>query len=276
MVFFSEKENSEISKDLFICHCHRDKSFARRLAQDLSALSVPVWFDEWELAIGDSLHECIGVAIEKAAYVGILLSPDSINSQWCRSELDQALTREKRTGRNILLPLLYRRVTPPPFLEGRIYLNFTRSYFGSLAALAGQLHGIKQSRLMQLLYVKKPKSLEDVKVILTSESLNPINVINLPEDKYRIIRKELESVGVNIRRDMFQIGGMNLLHPDGDTMSNALLIDSAIKEKTSPNANDIVDFLKTDKATAIILDLHLDNDEVNNKKTICKSHKDID
>ena len=79
---------------LFLCHSAKDKAFVRRLASELTELSVGVWLDEWELEVGDSLHECIGTAIDAAAYVGVVLSPNSAASKWCQRELQTSLARE--------------------------------------------------------------------------------------------------------------------------------------------------------------------------------------
>ena len=76
---------------LFLCHSSKDKEFVRRLASDLKELSVRVWLDEWELEPGDSLHDCIGSALQESAYVGVVLSPDSVASKWCNRELQTAL-----------------------------------------------------------------------------------------------------------------------------------------------------------------------------------------
>src|SRR5262249_4515492 len=137
------------------------------------------WVDEWELKVGDSLHECIGRALEEAAYVGVILSPASVQSRWCRAELDQALTREKRIGRTVVLPLLYRRVPIPPFLEGRVYLSFSKSYYGALTQLVGFLHDVPLRVLSRELASKKPRSVREVaEIIRPSNSSIPHVSIN--------------------------------------------------------------------------------------------------
>lgn len=193
------------SPHLFLCHSSKDKKFVRRLARDLISLSASVWFDEWQLEIGDSLHGCIGSALEESAFVGVVLSPDSVQSRWCRSELDQALTREKRTGNKVVLPLLYRRVNLPPFLEGRLYLNFSKSYFQALAELAGLLYQLNKMVLTQALQEIKPKNVEEVKIVLSRDSHSPFRTAIIPADTYKQIRELLLVNDVEIGNDMFQI-----------------------------------------------------------------------
>jgi len=162
-----------------------------------------VWIDEWRLAVGDSLHTCIGKAINESAYVVVILSPDSVQSLWCRDELEQALTREKRTGQKVVLPLLYRRVIPPPFIEGRLYLNFSSSYWRSLALLAGFLHGLEQQLVSEVSSQRHARCLEDVRQVLTGCGLSP--GIPLPEGDYRHLMRIFREAGVDIPRDRFRL-----------------------------------------------------------------------
>jgi hypothetical protein len=194
-----------ITPHLFLCHSHKDKEFVRRLARDLSGLSIVVWFDEWQLEVGDSLLECIGRALKESAYTGVILSPNSTRSLWCKAELEQALAQERRTGRKIVLPLLYRRVRIPPFLEGRFYLNFSGSYYSSLAALSGFLHGIDRGTIAQLLSRFTPRNLDQVKLILSVENRSPFRTTVLDGSVYQKIQKLLGLSGVNIRPDYFTL-----------------------------------------------------------------------
>lgn len=90
------------------------------------ARGVPdVWVDEGELEIGDSLTKTIGEALDKTSYVGVVLSPRSINAPWVRKELDIAMTREIEGEEVVVLPLLYEKCTLPPFLRGKLYADFT-------------------------------------------------------------------------------------------------------------------------------------------------------
>src|SRR6187401_975566 len=92
--------------DLFLSHSSRDKPFVRRLAEDLTFCEIDVWLDEWELQVGESLHDRIGDALEKSRFAGIILGDNFSDSEWARSELKQALAKERRSGPGSVLPLL--------------------------------------------------------------------------------------------------------------------------------------------------------------------------
>jgi hypothetical protein len=150
-------------KSIFLCHSSADKSFVRQLAADLWELGVQVWLDEWELRPGDSLHGSIGRALEETKFVGVVLSPQAVRSKWVRKELNQALARETRSDATVVVPILYKTVRVPPFLEDKLYLDFRKKRFSSLGHLAGIVHNIDTKLLSSALTVKPPQNLEELK-----------------------------------------------------------------------------------------------------------------
>jgi hypothetical protein len=196
---------SRKQKHIFLCHSSDDKSFVRRLADDLEQLQVTVWLDEWELAVGDSLHQCIGKAICDAAYIGVVLSPSSTSSKWCQDELEQALAVEKRMGRSLVLPLLHKEIRPPPFLEGRLYLDFANNYYPSLTHLAGTLLRVHKAALLRAVAKKPPESLADCISILSVLEAIGIASLVLDDADYRLIRKTLEKYGIHVPHDNFSM-----------------------------------------------------------------------
>lgn len=112
-------------RSIFICHSSKDKFFVRTLAARLEEAGVRAWVDEAEISIGDSLSNKIGEAILKTDYVGIVLSQNSIGSEWVQRELQVALQREISERKVVVLPILLQRVEIPPFLRDKLYADFT-------------------------------------------------------------------------------------------------------------------------------------------------------
>lgn len=110
---------------IFLSHSSRDKFFVRELAERLRLADIKVWLDEAEINIGDSLTEKIGSAIDETDFVGVVLSNNSVNSEWVQRELQMAMQRELAAKRVIVLPLLIEAVEMPPFLRDRLYADFT-------------------------------------------------------------------------------------------------------------------------------------------------------
>lgn len=112
---------------IFLSHNSNDKPFAKRLGQELLSAGARVWIDEAEIKLGDSLIQKIGEGIETCDYLGVVLSPDSVGSQWVRKEVEIAMNKEISGKRVFVLPLLYRPCEMPIFLSGKLYADFTTS-----------------------------------------------------------------------------------------------------------------------------------------------------
>jgi TIR domain len=94
-----------ITRTAFLCHSSLDKPLARRLAEDLRKAGVDVWFDEWEIAPGESLRRKIDAGIERASYFLALLTSNSLQSEWAQTELDAGMVQRIR-GESKLIPIV--------------------------------------------------------------------------------------------------------------------------------------------------------------------------
>lgn len=110
---------------VFLSHSHADKAFVRKLAADLRLAGHPVWIDEAEINIGDSLIEKIRNGLDQVDFVAAVLSRTSIDSPWVTRELDIASNRELAEGRVVVLPIVIEPVQLPGFLKGKFYGDFT-------------------------------------------------------------------------------------------------------------------------------------------------------
>jgi hypothetical protein len=118
---------------VFISHSSKDKVFTDRLASDLAAHEIPVWYDKLDVKIGDSVPGKINVGISEAKYFLIVLSPDSVDSLWVREELNAALMRQITSDGTFLIPILLQDCEIPPLLAHRRYADFRSNYDEGLA-----------------------------------------------------------------------------------------------------------------------------------------------
>lgn len=123
----------------FISYSSQDNAFAERLASDLKAKNLGAWFDKWEIRVGDSLMQKIGQGIRENDYLIVVLSPDSVASEWVKKELAEAMQREIAEKRVVVLPVLYKQCQRPPFLTDKKYANFTKSYENGFQELLRRL-----------------------------------------------------------------------------------------------------------------------------------------
>jgi hypothetical protein len=188
---------------IFLCYSKKDIGLVRQLHDDLRELRVDAWLDERELKPGDSLHDSIGRALERSAYVGAVVSPDSVKSFWVRKELNQALCQEGRSGRNVVIPLRIRDATMPPFLEDKLYLDFGLDYHSALTQLAAHVNALDRQRVMEELAKGAPKTLTDVKEVLRIASWQ--DAIVLGPRRWASLTEVLRRYGIDISGDRLSI-----------------------------------------------------------------------
>jgi hypothetical protein len=91
--------------DVFISHAAEDKAvIVRPLAHALQARGLRVWYDEFELHLGDSLRRKVDQGIARSAFGVVVLSPAFFAKSWTNYELDGLVTRSVY-GSQVILPL---------------------------------------------------------------------------------------------------------------------------------------------------------------------------
>jgi hypothetical protein len=80
---------------VFISYAARDEPLARRVEDALERRGIPTW-SAYRLAVGADWTADIRTALEKAAVVIVLVTPDSLASQWVTYEWSTALAQSKR------------------------------------------------------------------------------------------------------------------------------------------------------------------------------------
>ena len=90
--------------DVFISHASEDKEeVARPLAEALRKNGLSVWYDEFELKIGDSLRRKIDKGIANSNFGIIVISRDFISKGWTNYELDGLISKAVN-GEQTMLP----------------------------------------------------------------------------------------------------------------------------------------------------------------------------
>jgi hypothetical protein len=94
--------------DVFISHASEDKDdVVRPLAVALQGSGLAVWYDEFELRIGDSLRRKIDKGLAKSRFGVVVLSQAFLGKGWPNYELDGLVTRAV-TGEQVLLPVWHK------------------------------------------------------------------------------------------------------------------------------------------------------------------------
>jgi hypothetical protein len=93
--------------DVFISYASEDKAFVEPLALELRKRGLTVWFDKFELNVGDSLREKIEEGLARSRYGVVVFSPSFLRKKWPKKELNGLFSREVGGRKNRILPILH-------------------------------------------------------------------------------------------------------------------------------------------------------------------------
>lgn len=129
---------------IFLSHTSIDKPFVEKLARDLKRVGVNVWFDKWNIKVGDSITWKIEEGIRENEYLGTILSPEALDSEWVKNELGAGWIKQMQQKKVIVLPIHYRNCQIPLFLSDRKFADFRTNYDHGLTQLVS-IFGIKET-----------------------------------------------------------------------------------------------------------------------------------
>lgn len=93
---------------VFISYSRKDLSFVKQLALDLENAGLDVWYDVTDLGGGSRWRVEIENAIKNSQFVVVVLSPDSIASEWVEREFLFANNLKRK-----IIPLMHRSCELP-------------------------------------------------------------------------------------------------------------------------------------------------------------------
>ncbi len=103
----SIKNANNLMTQVFLSYADEDRATMKKIRNSLRRESITVWTNRTDIQTGEAFDEAIKRGIEQADNMVYLLSPDSVNSNYCQRELDLALSLNKR-----IIPLLVRETDP--------------------------------------------------------------------------------------------------------------------------------------------------------------------
>ena len=89
----------------FISYSHNDEDFAKHLYAQMKEASLRVWYAPEDIKGGEKLHEQIDNAIQLYDRLLLILSENSLQSEWVMTEIRKARTTEIEENRRKLFPI---------------------------------------------------------------------------------------------------------------------------------------------------------------------------
>lgn len=89
----------------FISYSSKDHEFARRLYADLQDNGIRCWFAPEDMKIGDRIRTRIDEVVRVYEKLLLVLSGNSIDSDWVEKEVETAFEKEHETKSTVLFPV---------------------------------------------------------------------------------------------------------------------------------------------------------------------------
>jgi type III secretory pathway component EscV len=110
---------------VFLSHSSADNNLARRVAENLRAANVEVWFDQWEVRVGEEFVQKIEQGLGDVDFVIVLLTRASVASEWVDREWRRKVEDETQTKRVAVIPLRGEACEIPDFLAQRSFADIS-------------------------------------------------------------------------------------------------------------------------------------------------------
>ena len=121
--------------NVFISYRRSDVQQAEQLANEIRNAGHRVWFDEWNISLGDSIVGRINEGLEGAKYVVVCYSSSGITSPWMSIEWMSALARQLSGYDVKILPLILTGGEPPAILADKKYANLVQDWSQGVSEL---------------------------------------------------------------------------------------------------------------------------------------------
>jgi hypothetical protein len=103
-IFDAWTKGRSLINGCFLSHSWKDSRFVDTLRDRLIAEGVNAWLDRHDMVAG-TIQDQLWRAIQVHHVVILVLSADSVKSDWVENELDMARQKERDEGRAVLCPI---------------------------------------------------------------------------------------------------------------------------------------------------------------------------
>lgn len=132
---------------VFISYSSKDREFVEKLCKMLIQKHIGVWLDKWEMRPGDSLIDKIQNGLETSSHLLVVLSPNYIQSEWCKKEQNAGIMKEIKAKEVILIPILLEDCEIPIFLQEKVYADFRKNFYSGFSELIASLSEIANEHM---------------------------------------------------------------------------------------------------------------------------------
>jgi len=112
-VVSSARSVYDYNVNVFISHAGKDQAYAETVGRELTEAGLRVWEPD-QVQAGENWALEAGKALARADAIVVLLSPESVGSEWVRREIEFAISSPRLKDR--LIPVLVRPTREVPWI----------------------------------------------------------------------------------------------------------------------------------------------------------------
>jgi len=112
---------------LFVAHSHKDE-IAERIANALEEEGFDVWYSKKSIKVGESLTEKISKGLTEGDFLVVVLSENSVQSDWMKKELSMGVILELEKKSIFILPVRTDRCEIPLMIRDKKFADFRTSF----------------------------------------------------------------------------------------------------------------------------------------------------
>lgn len=190
---------------VFVSYSSKDFYQVLKLVDELETIGIKVWLDKWSIKVGDVINEKILNGIAECDFFVIIISKNSISSNWVKNELNFARQKEIEEGNTVILPLRFDESEIPNSLKTKRYANFIDFeegmkellHFFGIEDLKENMLNIIRSKEAKAYkkYQKILESMPDIFFVISKEGIYKDFVIK-ESDLYKI--EDADIIGASI------------------------------------------------------------------------------
>jgi hypothetical protein len=135
---------------IFLSYSSKDGSVANKLARDLEKLGHSIWFDEWDIKVGECIPSKIEKGIADSDFVVIILTPNSVTSGWVEREWKTKYWQEIEKKETMVLPVLAETCEVPLLLKTKKYADIRNEYQIGIAELAISIAALSKEKNLNI------------------------------------------------------------------------------------------------------------------------------
>ncbi|HEX2569796.1 MAG TPA: TIR domain-containing protein [Polyangia bacterium] len=115
---------ASLTYDVFLSYSAKDKPVVRALAERLRGDGLRVWFDEWEIRVGDSIPSKIEEGLERSRVLVFCMSHHAFGSDWAALESQTFRFRDPLNKERRFIPLRLDGAEPRGSLAQFLYVDW--------------------------------------------------------------------------------------------------------------------------------------------------------